>query len=498
MSHLPAFGALTQPTAQPARGGAKATPEGEKSHVDGALAQVPAAADGTAGDASKDAPSGFALLVQGEPPVQKRPEVSAQPAPEVPLEGKATGQNAATVRADDGAQEEGRNVGKQASSGLVIPSRSAAPNQPELSNGQSIPKTQGGTLHAPPTSPQQDIAAGEGPVHRPESPAGQRVFQNGTPLPAALGGAARNMAAASGATPPPSTPAPAKPAGPQTPNLEGGGPESPPATPLAKPPATSAQALALAAQTTPRATTPSPPKPVALEVEAPAAEAKGTFRSDRGEEGQLAPLTTPKPAPPPERAAQTYPPPPQTGLAAQPVTYEESLQRAADAETALHGLDGARMDRADTLSQANQPRAPLTQAQIPSQIGQQMAGAARQIAPGTIELQLYPEELGRLRIQFDISEQTLIVSISAERTDTADLMRRHIDQLAREMQTLGYRDVQFQFDGGGSPGAEDRAQHSDQDTPRKTGHGPDLANAAQSALPPPSPATGETGLDLRI
>jgi len=63
-----------------------------------------------------------------------------------------------------------------------------------------------------------------------------------------------------------------------------------------------------------------------------------------------------------------------------------------------------------------------------------------------VELKLRPEELGHLRFRMTHGEHGLILNISAERTETLDLLRRNIDQLARTLSDLGYESSSFSFD----------------------------------------------------
>ncbi|WP_217704078.1 flagellar hook-length control protein FliK, partial [Salipiger sp. HF18] len=121
-------------------------------------------------------------------------------------------------------------------------------------------------------------------------------------------------------------------------------------------------------------------------------------------------------------------------------------------------------------------------------------------APGTgddvIELQLRPEELGHLRFRMVQGEHGLLLSISADRPETLDLLRRHVDQLARSLSDLGYGDASFSFgEGGQSNGrggeagrgmATDHAapidRYQDIETPKMTARG----------------ITPSDGLDIRI
>jgi len=107
------------------------------------------------------------------------------------------------------------------------------------------------------------------------------------------------------------------------------------------------------------------------------------------------------------------------------------------------------------------PVQPATAGQdIPRQIAVQIAQAADG-GPGgprgTVELSLSPEELGRVRLRLHPSEAGLSVTITADRPETLELMRRNIDLLAREFLEIGYQDTQFDFAGGGQDPDDDTA-----------------------------------------
>ncbi len=72
-----------------------------------------------------------------------------------------------------------------------------------------------------------------------------------------------------------------------------------------------------------------------------------------------------------------------------------------------------------------------------------------------MELRLQPEELGRVSLTMSQDSGGLSVSLAIERPETLELVRRHIDTLASELRRLGYGNVTFAFDGGGSgPGGQ--------------------------------------------
>ncbi|WP_176442885.1 flagellar hook-length control protein FliK [Tropicimonas sediminicola] len=67
----------------------------------------------------------------------------------------------------------------------------------------------------------------------------------------------------------------------------------------------------------------------------------------------------------------------------------------------------------------------------------QIAEASRGASDGTLEIQLAPEELGRVRISFASQETGIAVSIQAERPETVELIRRHVHDLIRELRAQG-------------------------------------------------------------
>ena len=79
---------------------------------------------------------------------------------------------------------------------------------------------------------------------------------------------------------------------------------------------------------------------------------------------------------------------------------------------------------------------------------------------GTIEVALNPEELGRVSIVFNGREDGLHVTISAERPETLDMMRRHISVLEAEFQNFGLGDLSFDL-GTSADAQQDRSDSGD-------------------------------------
>ncbi|CUK11972.1 Flagellar hook-length control protein FliK [Ruegeria denitrificans] len=82
--------------------------------------------------------------------------------------------------------------------------------------------------------------------------------------------------------------------------------------------------------------------------------------------------------------------------------------------------------------------------------------------PGTIEVALNPEELGRVSIVLNGREDGLHMTITAERPETLDMMRRHLSVLETEFQNFGLGDLSFDL------GTSADEQHHDPDTDEGT------------------------------
>ena len=107
-----------------------------------------------------------------------------------------------------------------------------------------------------------------------------------------------------------------------------------------------------------------------------------------------------------------------------------------------------------------------------------------------------PEELGRVRLTLSTTEAGLTLSVLAERPETLDMMRRHIEQLAQEFRDLGFGDVSFSFgqQTQDNPQSE-RLEHEDHDP-----HSPAAtADLTPSAKAPVRLSLDPTqGLDIRF
>ena len=111
---------------------------------------------------------------------------------------------------------------------------------------------------------------------------------------------------------------------------------------------------------------------------------------------------------------------------------------------------------------------------------------------GRTDILLDPQDLGRVRLTLEGNEAGIVVTIQAERSETADLLRRNADLLAEEFREAGYTDMTFSFaDRGETASPPDRHNDSPQGTE------PEFV-AAPPPLPPTPGPRGSALLDLRL
>ncbi len=142
---------------------------------------------------------------------------------------------------------------------------------------------------------------------------------------------------------------------------------------------------------------------------------------------------------------------------------------------------------------ANQPLA--------QQIAQQIAAGAQDRQGGPVTLTLNPEELGRVHLVFRGENGNLAVSLTVERPETLDLMRRHIETLTQELRNSGYREVNIGF---GQEGTRQGAFASEDGRPNSPEPARPEAEAALSSTEaastpgPLSPMVSDAGVDIRL
>lgn len=126
-------------------------------------------------------------------------------------------------------------------------------------------------------------------------------------------------------------------------------------------------------------------------------------------------------------------------------------------------------------------------------VAEQLSGAIRAASDGTVELQLSPEELGRVRLTLHMAEGAVTLNVAADRPETLDLIRKNVDLLARDLREQGFGSLNLSFGqdaprGGGTPYAT-AATH-----PLATSEGETPAGQTL----PRAQSRPTSGLDLRL
>lgn len=107
------------------------------------------------------------------------------------------------------------------------------------------------------------------------------------------------------------------------------------------------------------------------------------------------------------------------------------------------------------------------------------------------EILLDPEELGRVRMKFLQSDGQLTLIVTAERSETHDLLRRHMHELATQMKNLGFDRLEMSLSDG--------SQQQQQRRPSADQHSDSLFVALEGAeINQTTPTRGRHAVDLRL
>lgn len=135
-----------------------------------------------------------------------------------------------------------------------------------------------------------------------------------------------------------------------------------------------------------------------------------------------------------------------------PVQAAEAVLTAALEESSMsaRGI----MNTQEAASQARL----ANNAPNPAYVVRQIADAVKTSDKNLIELTMDPPELGKVRMSLAETGGVMAVTISADSQATTELMRRHMDLLRKDFMEMGYQDVSFSFEQGGSDGSSKQAQ----------------------------------------
>jgi flagellar hook-length control protein FliK len=183
-------------------------------------------------------------------------------------------------------------------------------------------------------------------------------------------------------------------------------------------------------------------------------------------------------------------------LAASALHGDGSVTVADDPDTPLSAQVASEARAATTPQAAAPPPIAAHPAALAQGLSRQLAQALteRQGSEGVIEIALDPPELGRVRLSFAEAGGTLTLAITADRPETAELMRRHLSLLAQEFQRAGLDapNVDISDRHGGSRN-EGRTRADNPGTILAPG-----PEAEDRPTPSRSSRGGGEGLDLRL
>ena len=125
--------------------------------------------------------------------------------------------------------------------------------------------------------------------------------------------------------------------------------------------------------------------------------------------------------------------------------------------------------------------APHIRADVAPYVARQLGEVAAQAIHRPVEIALSPQELGRVRMSIVAEDGTITINIIAERADTLDLMRRHIDQLGQSFRNMGYDQINFAFGQGAQQGEGKRDESPDNFADNDAGDFPNNVSRAEDA-----------------
>ncbi|NRA98530.1 MAG: flagellar hook-length control protein FliK [Rhodobacteraceae bacterium] len=194
-----------------------------------------------------------------------------------------------------------------------------------------------------------------------------------------------------------------------------------------------------------------------------------------------------------EPAKSIAPQTPQSVLPETSTLRSPILSPSLDSGVIAVAIDGSQPDRplGDMARTASLPSA------SPQQVVTQVAEVLRQPANGPIEVSLSPEELGKLRITMTGTEASMVVQVSADRSETLELLRRHIDLLAQELKSQGFESLSFEFAGSDQFNAFGGGENTS-DGSGAALSGSDASEDVSPIRTPPIGASGTDVLDVRL
>lgn len=175
----------------------------------------------------------------------------------------------------------------------------------------------------------------------------------------------------------------------------------------------------------------------------------------------------------------------------------ELLMGSEDLLPGAFDLTGEVPGLTQLLAEASFGTGTVHRPETPRLVAAQLAEAFASKGEQKVEVSLNPQELGHVKMRVVASETGITMIIQTERPETADLMRRHIHELAEEFRRMGYEDISFEFSGGQTGGQSADDEGDGGVSPGGTGpRGPDAADGTEPVIQ--NLRLGETGVDMRV
>ncbi len=191
-----------------------------------------------------------------------------------------------------------------------------------------------------------------------------------------------------------------------------------------------------------------------------------------------------------ETAKPIQSPPPAVMLAQVVMpSLSEKVEKTVKVAISEVAMGGAVTERVATTQVTQTSATSSATPETARQVANQIAIAITNTTSKTTEIALNPEELGRVRLSLSAADGAITLNVLAERAETQDLLRRHIDQLAQEFRALGYKSIAFSF------GDQNAQSHAKAQQPEDSGE-PEIQDVATTTDFLPKNATA--GLDLRV
>ena len=128
------------------------------------------------------------------------------------------------------------------------------------------------------------------------------------------------------------------------------------------------------------------------------------------------------------------------------------------------------------------------------QIAETVVSKADSMAPGRIEITLAPDTLGRVHFDMQSDKNGVSITLSAERPETLDLIRRSLPELAAELKQVGIEGGSFHFGAWNGKGQADGRHTPPQPGPADF----DPVPARQGQQSVPRQISGSAQLDIRL